>query len=834
MHTCGKLLAAFTLVIVSFGSKLHAQTIKGTITDNLGKPLPYASISIKGSKKGTTSNNDGRYQLDVAPGTFVIACNFIGYNQQERQVTVAKGEGLLVDFSLTAMQVELNEVVVKAGAEDPAYEIMRNAIAKRKAHLAETMNVQAMVYMKGLIRTLKLPKSVLGQKVEINYDIFDSSGKGIIYFSESLTKYTKRKDGTFKEDVVSAKVSGNSSGFGFNSPNDLDVNFYENNIALQGMNSRGFVSPLHDNAFHFYRFRFMGSFYENGREINKIKVIPKRLYEPLFAGGYIQIIEKSWRIHSVQLTLNKASQIEVVDSLEITQEMFPADKDIWVPRYTRIQANFGLLGFKAAADFASVFSDYILEEKSTNFWKDKIFKSIDTSANRKTVAYWDSIRPIPLSDEEARDYVKKDALEKKMKDPRYLDSLDRMSNKVGPLGLLLQGESFINRKKKTVVSISPLLTNIQYNTVEQWSFCFEPSIRSWKDTGAYTLSPRIRYNTGLNRFYADVVFNKRIGKGYNKRWNLDVSGGRYMFQINPDNPIGPLNNTLATLLYTTNFMKVFEKSYGSIAARKTIAPGLSMGLRAAFEERRPLDNTDTSYKWRQFRNRRFTSNYPEELPEGNFKLHQAFLTTLSFRYQPGVKFIQYPDRKIPVSSDAPVFNLVLTKAWSGILGSDERFGKWRLTVTDRMNMRLGGVLNYNLGAGGFVNNEKVQLPDYQHFMGNQTIVASPFIRSFQLAPYYANSTAEGIYANGHVEWHLNGLLTNKIPLFRRTNIGLVTGANAFYVDTKRNYSELFIGLENILKFLRVDFVWGYDGNAKDWVHGIVLGFGGLVSGDGTN
>ncbi len=489
MHTGRTLLAVCILSIVSLGY-LHAQTLKGTVTDSTGKPLPFASVYLKGSKKGTTTNNDGRYQLELQPGSYTISCNYIGYSKQERTVSLERGEVRLMDFTLKENQVELDEVVVKAGAEDPAYEIMRNAIAKRKVHLSETSEIQAMVYMKGLIRTLKLPKSIMGQKVQINTDVFDSSGKGIIYFSESLTKYTRRKDGTYKEEVVSAKVSGNSSGFGFNNPNDLDVNFYENNISLQGMNSRGFVSPLHENAFHFYRFKYMGSFYEDGREVNKIKVIPRRKYEPLFAGGYINIIEKSWRIHSAYLTLNKASQIEVVDSLEIIQEMYPAEKEIWVPRYTHIKAEFGALGFKAAADFASVYSEYVLEEKPTAFWREKVIKSIDTSANKKTMAYWDSLRPIPLSEEEAKDYVKKDVLEKKLKDPKYLDSLDKRSNRVGVMGILLQGETFINSAKKTSFDISPLLTNIQYNTVEQWTFCFEPQLRRWSDTGAFTLSPR--------------------------------------------------------------------------------------------------------------------------------------------------------------------------------------------------------------------------------------------------------------------------------------------------------------------------------------------------------
>lgn len=820
--------SSFFLLISFF---VQAQTLKGTVTDGHGRPLGYASISIKGSNKGATTNNDGKYQIELMPGDYVVACNFIGYGMQERSINLLPGEIRLVDFTLQETQVELAGVDVKAGADDPAYEIMRQAIAKRKEHLEEKSNVQSTVYMKGLIRSLKLPKSVMGQKVQVNHDIFDSSGKGIIYFSESLTRYTKRSDGAFKEEVVSARVSGNSNGFGFNSPRDLDLDFYENNISLEGMNSRGFISPLNDNAFHFYRFRYMGSFYEDGKEVNKIKVVPKRAYEPLFAGGYINIIEKSWRIHSLELTLNKASQIEVVDSLVITQEMLAAEDGIWLPRYTRIVAGFGLLGFRAMADFAAVHSGYNLRPQAAAFWKGNIVKIIDTSANKKTVQYWDSIRPVPLSVEEAKDYVKKDSLEKKFTDPRYLDSLDRKANRVNVMGLLLQGQTFSQRSKKKSFYLSPLLTNIQYNTVEQWAVCLELVIRSWRDTGAYTFSPRIRYNTGLNRFYADFSLNKRIGKAYNKRWEVGLSGGRYMFQINPDNPIGPLNNTLATLLYTTNYMKVYEKSYGGIFARKALGGGFTLSMRASFEERRPLENTDTTYKWRTYKDRSFTSNYPEELPEGNFELHQAFLTGLTLRFQPGVRYIQYPNRTIPIGSNAPVFTLSLTKAWANVFGADEQFGKWRFTVSDGFNMKLGGSVKYNLGAGGFIQNNHVQLPDYQHFMGNQTIVASPFVRGFQLAPYYANSTADGLYANGHLEWHLNGLITNKIPVFRRTNIGLVTGTNAFYVDKNRNYSEIFVGLENILKFLRVDYVWGYDGYSGKWVNGVVLGFGGLIGGN---
>jgi hypothetical protein len=809
-----------------------AQLVKGLVTDKNGKPVAYASVYVKGGKEGTTTNPDGKYQFELSAGNYTLVCAHISFNRQERSLTVAAGKDHLLDFSLADKQVELGEVVVKAGAEDPAYEIMRKAIAKRKDHLGEVADVQSEVYMKGLIRTSKVPRTVFGQKVELNKDIFDSLGRGILYFSESVTNYSKRENGDYREEVVSAKVSGNSSGFGFNSPRDLDINFYESNIQIEGLNSRGFVSPLNDNALHYYRFFYLGSFYEDGLEINKILVSPKRLYEPLFSGGYVNIIEGSWRIHSVQLALTKTSQIELVDSMLITQEMSKIQTtEVWLPRYTRIEAKFGVLGIRASADFAAVFKDYSLETLPGSYWKGNIVKSIDTSANKKSMVYWDSLRPIPLSVEELKDYTKKDSLETKFKDPAYLDSLDKIANKWKTFPGIFTSQTFTNRKKKSQWTIPGAIYSVSYNTVEQWAFCFEPSFRKWSDTGSFTFSPRVRYNTGLNRFYADATFGKRIGRDYRKRWNITIGGGKYMFQINPDNPIQPLNNTLATLLYTRNYMKVYEKTYGRLAARRVLgSTGLSLTLNASFEDRNPLENTDTTFRWRSYKDRRFTSNYPEELPPGYFDKHQAFITGVNLRFQPGVKYIQYPGRLVSMGSDAPVFTLQLTKAWRGIFGSDAEFGKWLVKVTDEFNMKLGGEVKYNLSTGGFIKNQNVQLPDWQHFMGNQTIVASPFVRSYQLAPYYANSTGDDWFAAGHLEWHLNGLLTNKIPLLRKANINLVTGSNAFYVDAKRNYFEMFLGLENILKTLRVDYVWGWDGASGKWVNGVVVGFGGLFSG----
>ena len=90
--------------------------------------------------------------------------------------------------------------------------------------------------------------------------------------------------------------------------------------------------------------------------------------------------------------------------------------------------------------------------------------------------------------------------------------------------------------------------------------------------------------------------------------------------------------------------------------------------------------------------------------------------------------------------------------------------------------------------------------------GNQFIFAANYMNSYQLASYYEYSNTERFYSTVHIEYHLNGFLTNKIPGFRTLNWYLVTGANAFYVNQQKNYLEAFVGIENIFKLIRVDFI----------------------------
>lgn len=811
------------LTILFLFIKAHAGTVTGTVADTAGQVLSFSSIQVKGTSVGTTANIQGKFSLDLKPGTYTLVCQHVNYKRTEQTITIGN-EDIIIHFRLSPQEFVMQEVVIKRG-EDPAYEIIRKTINKRRMHKNELKKFTVEVYTKGQMRLRDFPERFMGRKVDIDEEDPDDSTKNrIMYLSESISKYSV-DDPKYKIDVLATKVSGSRDAYGLASPQI--INFYENNLNFgTNLNPRGFVSPIADNALNFYRYKYEGSFQEEGRLVSKIKVIPKRKWEPLFS-GHINIIEDEWRIHSLQLLLTKESQMDLLDSLRLEQLYVPA-KDKWVVRSQVIYPTIKIFGFDTYGNFVNAYSSYDLEPTFSNDYFDKTILKYHDSSNKKTTDYWSQARPLVLQEDEEKDYQKKDSLEQVRKSPKYLDSLDRKANKVSPTGLLLTGEVFTKRKKRLTYSVPGLIQTVQFNTVEGLVVDFKPTITKRFDTSVYSrrsfsVTPALRYGFSNELFSPSLSIQYTFGK---KTFSsLTLSGGRDVFQFNNAEPIGEKDNTFQTLYFASNYMKVYSADFFNLSFVKSLGEGFSIIPGIQFQHRKPLTNT-TDYVWRNNNNRIYTPNFPIELTNQPMMRHQAFIARMGFRWQPGIKYIEIPEQRFQTDSRYPVFTAGIAKGFQNILGGDVNYTKWDAGITDDMNFKLGGTFSYKAEIGGFINRDRVQIPDYTHFNGNQQYLnAAPYLNSFQLAPYYRYSNTEGFYARAHVEHHLNGLLTNKIPLFRKLNWTLVTGSNTFFVNRHNYYTEAFVGLENIFKMFRLDFINAYEPNGKART-GIRLGMNG--------
>ncbi|MBL7745440.1 MAG: carboxypeptidase-like regulatory domain-containing protein [Chitinophagaceae bacterium] len=821
------------LSFLLFSLFLYAGKISGTVTDDKGVPLPYASISIKGTTKGTNANSSGNYSITLSPGQYTLICQYVNYKKEEKVITVTSEEQL-VNFTLTVQQLTLSEVIVKKG-EDPAYEIIRQAIKKRSYYNGQVDSFSVDVYIKGLLRSRGMPSRVFGKKIERDgNDGLDSLGKGILFLSESVTKVSFKKPDKIKYNVISSRQSG--GGFGLSFP--FFINFYQNNVSVfdNNLNPRGFISPIADGALNFYKYRYEGSFVEDNKMVNTIKVIPRRKNEPLFSGT-IQITEDDWRIYSLDLQTTKEYSLELVDTIRISQIHSPVASDTWKTKNQVVFVAVKMLGFDFTGNFVNVYSDYNLAPGFTKKHFDRVLMKYDTAANKRDTNYWNAVRPVALEQDEKRNFVFKDSVAKVMRDSfltrRNIDSLRKNQKPISVKDIVWSGAHHNFYGKKMIVSYSarPLLPKLDYNTVEGLAVVGEQSLHfnRLKRKLNYTLSWNTRYgfsNTHLNSYADLTIRSKELYSNIRNRY-LKLSGGKRLSQFNHESPLDPLSNAITTLLWKENYMKVYENWFGRAEFNTRTESGIRLNLHVTYEDRLPVENTTDFSIFAKHKT--FLPNHPYELAGIPFSRHQAVVAGMKLIWQPGQRYIEFPRYKMPVGSDAPIFTLEYNKGIEHILGSDVNFDKWKLSVTDNLNFKLGGEFKYKLSIGGFLNAKKAEIPDFQHFNGNQVYSIRKYLDAFQMAPYYRYSNTESFYTVAHIEHHFNGLLTNKIPLFNKLKWYLVAGANAFYVDKDKNYVEAFLGVENILKIFRVDFINAYQ-PGLNYKFGIKLGAGGLLGG----
>jgi Family of unknown function (DUF5686)/CarboxypepD_reg-like domain len=801
------------LIYFSIQFVVSAQ-LTGKIADSKGNNLPFANIYIENTTIGTTSNADGYYTLDIPNGSYQVVFSFVGYKTKSDLVTVTNKTTLNVQ--LESSDYELTELTIRANAEDPAYAIIRNAIARRKAYFDLTQKYSCDVYIKGIQKVANMPKKILGQEIGDMDGMIDTATRsGILYLCETISKYyVNGKDK--KEELFSSKESGDNNGFGFNRASLFDFSFYDDYINIR----RQILTPIGDNALGFSKFKLLGSFYEkDGSKVYKIQVIPKQAEYPTWA-GIIYIYDNQYNIHSTDLYVTgKSIQQDVLDTLRLRQSFVPVD-GVFRIFSQAMEFKFSLLGIKIKGNFNSVYSHYNTKpDFPKGFFGSEVFKATKQKDDND-LAKWDSIRPIPLTQEEARDYVKKDSLMQVHHTRAYVDSVSRKSNSFGPFNLLL-GYTYNDDWNQRNLSIKAPIASFGFNPVQGGNLTLDIKYR--QDIGirfeeykrTYTIAPLISYGLAEKKLRTAVNINYLLNRFNYSR--IEVEGGQNIAQFNSQNPVSKWIFNIYSLFRKEHYVKIYDKLYLKANYGTNIANGLRMNIEAEAAQRSPLDiNSQFSFNKKQDR---FNNNLPDSL-QNDWPISNAYTIGIGLSWTPGQKYITYPHARYNQGSVYPTFTINYTKAipleTEGI-----QYDKLLLKIK-KNNIKLGiaGFAEINAEYGTFLTKKNVAFMDLHHFNGNETVIATDqnFMQGFFQLPFYRFSTKND-YFSAHWQHHLEGYLLDRIPLIRKLAFKEIIRVAYLYTPKLDHYAEFGFGIDNIgfniYRFFSINLSWKVQNGVVD-------------------
>ncbi len=841
--------SAYTRLIVFFSAisqpdLLHAGGVKGIILSDEATPLSWATIYIKQLGSGTVANEQGYYEITLPPGTYDLIYQHVGYETQQKQIEVNE-DFVTLNIRLKQQVIVLQNVTITANNEDPAYTIMRKAIAKAKYHNQQIDSFSARVYIKGSGKLKDYPW--LAKKA------LEKEGikKNRVFVSESVSEIQYRRPSIFREKVISIRSDGRDNN---TSPNAFVFgSFYQPIIAET-------VSPLSPAAFSYYRFEYQGTFKDRQYDISKIKVIPRSRGDNVVE-GMLYIVEDWWSIHSLDFTTTKLGL-----HIDINQMYAPVNDKAWLPvsqhfnitgrffgfefeyTYLATVSNYHIvLNQELMADNLKVIDEKLEKEKALETEKNLSRKSqslqkrleagqeittrelkalmkeyekqeqkqqpdpgiiaitsfeVDSTAYRRDSAYWAAVRPVPLSDEEIKGYRITDSLAVEERKKEAGDTLRRSEkNKAGFQPWDVFTGDFYRLSKRASLWMEPL--QVLFNPVEgfvllhrsNFGYALHDSLRS-----RLNLRPTLRYAFAPAQLSGTLRLQLRNING-----RVQIEGGRYVQQFNADEPILPVINTFTSLLAQQNYMKIYEQDFISARLQQSLSPRVNLSTTLAYARRRELFNR-TNYSWRSKPgNEGYSPNAPEnlELRDTGFPDHYAFTGSATLSVSPWLKYRIRNGRKYPIESSSPTFSLRYDRGMP-LLKSSIHFSRAELGLSHSFGIGVRGFLNIRLQAGKLFNTDSLAFMDYRHFMGNLTPLATANpTASFRLLDYYRYSTT-GQYLVTNLNYRFRKLLLSSVYKLHLLGIRESVFINYLYTARSENYFEAGYSINGILRFFRLE------------------------------
>ena len=502
--------------------------------------------------------------------------------------------------------------------------------------------------------------------------------------------------------------------------------------------------------------------------------------------------------------------LEVVDSVDFEQVYYYTDSG-YHQAIQKQQYYMYLLGFDGSYTTYTFFKNhhYFNPDSTDNHYDAQVVSLADSNIIRGEA--WKKLRPFKLSLSELR------VLREESHPNRWIF---QEQTEVDPLfeerpfawyDLFAAGYDFDSSAFTT--KVSPIWYGLGYNTVEGPYIRYNLEHTRYYPNSELYLRPNIRYGFSSKKLYYDLKVSYLFDLHRPKK--IGVQAGHAISQFNSDQPILPIINSLYSLILSRNYMKLYGQDFVKITYDFEPWNGLEAGIKAEYAYRFPLYNsTDFRIIGNPYA---FTPNNPDFPPvitHDGFKEHRAISLQLSLVYQFNQLYKMINGRKVNLSSTDPKIYLNYYKGVPTEF-SQTNFDHINAGISLQRHFGHVGLSKMDINGGHFLNSAYVPFVDFRHFNGVQTFFLQPAprrtnsIRQFSTLPYYDFSTND-FYFELHFEHDFSGLLLGEAPFLAPLKLHAFIGVNYLNTPGSDHFTELFIGVDNILNVIRLEFAGGFD------------------------
>lgn len=825
-----KIVCKFLLLICSLSVALDGfcqrdvkpTHISGLLVDSItNEPLPFAAVFLKGSDRGTMTDENGRFEINTSVNFINVSVSLMGYNNKE--VFVTKGESNNITIQLVPTGVALNELVVKPKKEkyskknNPAVAFAKRVMAKKKQYDPKNHPYYSFEkYYKltcGLTGFSNDKESWILKKFKFLHEFMDTSevsGKRILPMSikeRVSTESYRLNPESHKEYIKGVKRAGIDEVFDEESIQRFledvfrEINIFSNDVTF--MQNR-FVSPLSNIGTDFYKYYLNDTVTINGVKCIDLSFSPFNPQSFGFNGRiYVVADDTTMFVKKVKMNVPKDINLNYVEKIYIEQDFEKAPDGSRLKTRDDMTVEFRIIPAtqELYARRVAIYSDHSFDKpQDESIFKKEATKITAADANYMPEEFWKDNRKTPIKESE--------------------NSVKHILARLRQVPLFYWGEKvvvtlvsgYIPTSKESKFDFGPMNTTISGNTLEglrlktggmttanlndhlfaRGYVAYGFGDKKWKYSG------QLEYSFNKKKYH-NLEFPIHSLRLLHK-YDLDHLGQHYLY-TNDDNVFLALKrmpDKAVTYKRTSELEYKLETESGF-----SIAAGMKFDIQEASKFIPFVDGYGKTY-----------DNYKET----------SFSITL--RYAPGETFYQTKTYRIPINLDAPVFTLSHTYAPKGFLGSKYCINKTEVGVQKRFWLSAFGYTDIILKGGKIWSN--VAFPDLMLPNANLSYTIQPESFVLMSPMEFMNDR----YLSWDITYWANGAIFNRLPLIKYLKLREAFSFRGLYGKLKDSnnpannlellrfpdmnnsspmdktpYMEMGVGIDNILTCLRVDYVW---------------------------